>query len=390
MVRAHEIYSPDPNFLEVKVADRLAQYGAEGYGADYASRGRMEKIGRITKWVIALAALAGIVSGGLIGGAEVYVRQVLLDGEDVDWRESLPYWTVFFVFAGAVSAVEVALLYVLALFGIARVTEHSGLPLSRENERGLFTHSLARAALEFPNPQVSIYGLDPYARVSNWKLTALNFAYKLKVGVTSFILRVFLRRVAARMAIRGMVPLFAGPLYAAWNAYIVWRIMSEARLRTMGPFAVDTLIEARFEDSDDLDDTEKDVLLHAAGEMLTRGRDAHPNQVYLISRLRQTLGHEGDIKLDWGTMHSHLPKLDSDGQTRVLDLLTLSSVIGASIHREQLALLHSACEACGTDLRSRRRGVPPVRRYARPVRRSTACGSACRPDRPCPRPRRRR
>lgn len=354
MVRPQEIYSPDPNLLEVKVADRLAQRGAEGYGAEHASRGRMQKIARITKWVIVLAALAGIVSGGLIGGAEVYIRQVLLDGEDVDWRESLPYWTVFFVFAGAVSAVEVALLYVLALFGIARITEHSGLPLSRGDERGLFTHSLARAALEFPNPQVSIYGIDPYARVSNWKLTALNFAYKLKVGVSSFILRVFLRRVAARMAIRGMVPLFAGPLYAAWNAYIVWRIMSEARIRTMGPFAVDNLIDARFQDADGLDDTEKDVLLHAAGEMLTRGRDAHPNQVYLINRLCQTLGHEGDIALDWDAMRSHLPKLDTDGQARVLDLLTVSSVIGASIHREQQAFLRSACVACGVALREDR------------------------------------
>jgi hypothetical protein len=353
-VPAREIYSPEPNVLELKVAARLAQRGARGYGAEHASRGRVEKISHVTKRVILLAALAGIVSGGLIGGAEVYVRQGLLDGEDVDWQEALPYWGAFFVFAGAVSAVEIALLYMLALIGIARVTEHSGLPLSRDNERGLFTHSLARAALEFPNPQVSIYGIDPYARVSNWKLTALNVAYKLKVGVSSFILRVFLRRVAARMAIRGMVPLFAGPLYAVWNAYIVWRIMTEARMRTMGPFAVDNLIEAHFQEAGDLDDREKDVILHAAGEMMTQGRDAHPNQVYLMTRLREALGHDEDIALDWDTMRSHLPKLDADGRTRLLDLLTVSSVIGASIHREQMALLRSVCEECGAALREDR------------------------------------
>jgi hypothetical protein len=349
-VPAHEVYSPDPNVLELKVAARLAQRGAEGYGAEHASRERVTKIGRVTRRVIALAAVAGIVSGGLIGGSEIYVRENLLNGEDVEWQEALPYWAAYFVFAGAVSAVEIALLYVLALIGIARITEYSGLQLSQSGESGLFSHSLARAALEFPNPHASIYGIDPYARVSKWKLTALNIAYKLKVGVSSFILRIFLRRVAARMALRGMVPLIAGPLYAIWNAYIVWRIMTEARMRTMGPFAVDNLIAAHFQEAGELDDAEKDVILHAAGEMMTQGRDSHPNQVYLMTRLRKALERDQDIALDWDVMRSHLPRLKSDAQTRVLDLLTVSSVIGASIHRGQLELLRSVCEECGATL----------------------------------------
>jgi len=349
-VIAAETYSPEPNILERKVAERLAQRGAEEGTEGDPSQKRVERIGRITRRVIILAAVAGIVSGGLIGGAEIYVRQGILDGEDDGLLEALPYWTVFFIFAGVVSAVEIALLYVLALFGILRITEYSGLPLSRGDERGLFTHSLARAALEFPNPQIRIYGIDPYARVSNWKLTALNFAYKLKVGVSSFILRVFLRRVAARMAIRGMVPLFAGPLYAVWNAYIVWRIMTEARMRTMGPFAVDNLVDAHFQDASDVGDAEKDLVLHAAGEMLTRGRDAHPNQIYLLTRLRESLGHEDDIDLDWSEMRGRLPELDTAGQRRLLDVLTVSCIIGASIRREQMALLRSVSEECGLSL----------------------------------------
>jgi|GEM_PF-534969 len=348
---AAEIYSPEPNVLERRFADRLARRGADNGTAGAAARERVQKIGRVTRWVIGLAALAGIVSGGVIGGAEIWVRQGIFDGmDDDDWRETWPYWTAFFVFAGIISAIEIALLYALAMAGIARVTRYSGLPLSAGENRGLFAHSLARAALEFPNSQVRIYGIDPYAHVANWKLTVLNVAYKLKVGVSSFILRVFLRRVAARMAIRGMVPLFAGPLYAVWNAYIVWRIMTEARIRTLGPFVVDTLLDSRFEGADDLGDREKDVMLHAAGEMLTEGRDAHPNQVYLMSRLREAFGRDEEIDLDWDAMRAHLPKLDAADQARVLDLLTVSCLIGSRIRREQKALLRSACEECGATL----------------------------------------
>jgi hypothetical protein len=152
------------------------------------------------------------------------------------------------------------------------------------------------------------------------------------------------------MAIRGMVPLMAGPLYAVWNAYIVWRIMSEARVRTLGPFAVDTLIAAHFQGVGDLGVTEKDVILHAAGEMLIRGRDAHPNQIYLMSRLGKALRRGQDITLDWANTRRHLPGLDAASQTRVLDLLTVSCVIGARIHSEQTALLRSACHDCGASL----------------------------------------
>ncbi|MCC5960112.1 MAG: hypothetical protein JJU08_12315 [Rhodobacteraceae bacterium] len=350
-VPAADIYSPQPNILERRFAAYLAQRGA--YCATNAppSRACVQSINRVSTWVISLSALAGIISGGLIGGAEIWMRQSILDGmDDAGWQATLPYWSVFYIFVGVISAIEIALLYALALGGIARVTQHSGLALAGGREDRLFAHSLARTALEFPSPQILIYGIDPYAYVSSWKLMARNIAYKLKVGVSSFILRVFLRRVAARMAIRGMVPLFAGPLYAAWNAYIIWRIMTEARVRTLGPFAADNLIAAHFRNTDDLGDTEKDVSLHAAGEMLIRGRDAHPNHIYLITRLRSALDHHTDLTPDWSGMRGHLARLDTAGRTRILDLLTVSCVIGARIHRDQMALLRDACRDCGATL----------------------------------------
>jgi len=350
-VPAAEIYSPEPNTLERKFATYLARNGVGNGAGAHPSRERVHQISRVSNGVIALSALAGIVSGALIGGTEVWMRYGIFDGmDDVGWREAWPYWAGFYAFAGVISAVEIALLYGLALNGIARITQHSGLPLSRRDGQGLLAHSLARAAMEFPNPQVRIYGIDPYAHVANWKLTVLNVAYKMKVGVSSFILRVFLRRVGARMAIRGIIPLSAAPLYAVWNAYIIWRIMAEARLRTLAPFAVDNLIAAHFQDAGELDDTQKDVILQAAGEMLTRGRDAHPNQFYLLSRLREALTRDEDITLDWPAMRRHLSGLDTAGQTRVLDVLTVSCVIGSRIHREQKALLSSACEDCGAVL----------------------------------------
>ncbi|MFN3847043.1 MAG: LBF_2804 family protein [Paracoccaceae bacterium] len=363
-VLAAETFSPEPNLLECKFADCLAQHSTNNDAAGHPSRESVNKINRVTRWIIGQSALAGIISGGLIGGAEIWMRQAILVGmEGAGWRETLPYWAAFYAFAGVISAVEIALLYALALRGVARISQWSGLSLSEHDGRGLFAHALARTALEFPNPQVEIYGIDPYARVANWKLTALNIAYKMKVGVSSFLVRVFLRRVASRVAIRGVVPLLAGPLYAAWNAYITWRILTEAQVRTLGPLAVNNLIAAHFQNAKDLDDTAKDVMLHALAEMVTRGRDAHPNQIYLMARVRTALERTEEIALDWPTMRRHLPALRSADQIRVLDVMTLSCIIGSHSHREQMVLLRSACQDCNVVLHEDR--VNELRRSLR-------------------------
>lgn len=341
-------YAPEPNILERRFATHLAAQSDAENLPDHPSQDRIDRMHAITRWTIAISALAGIISGGLIGGAEVWMRHGYFDGmEDMGWRETWPYWLAFYAFAGVVSAIEIAALYVFALRGVAKVTHLSGLAMLREKGRGLLAYSLARAALEFPNPQVHVYGIDPYAHVANWKLTALNIAYRMKVGVSSFILRVFLRRVAARMAIRGFVPLMAGPLYAVWNAYIIWKIMTEGRVRTMGPFAVDKVISEHFDTDDTPPDFEQDVILQGAGEMMTCGRDAHPNQIYLIARLRKRLGRMEDIALNWPAHRDRLAEMEDAAQTRVLDVLTVSCLIGTRIHSEQKEMLRNACKACG-------------------------------------------
>jgi hypothetical protein len=355
-----ERYSPEPNRLETTAAVYLGRFVRQGGGR----RDPREALRRTTRWAVACALAAGIISGGIIGGSEIWVRQVIFDGmEDVDFWEQLPWWIGWFAVAGVVSGIEIGFLYWVSVKGIARIVDTAKIDLGDRGYPGLFGRSLARAALEFPNPQVSIFGIDPYAYVSKWRLLARNVAYKMKVGVTSFVLRVFLRRVAARMAVRGMVPLMAGPLYAAWNAIIVWRIMTEARLRAYGPAAVDQMLDRCLGDENGeggLGEAARDVLLHGAGEMTARAGDAHPNYVYLIGRLRDRLGIEAEeIEIDWPSRRDRLGELDEDERRQILAMLTLAAVIGSRIQPRQRALIHEAYGACG--LRPARKAFRSVR-----------------------------
>lgn len=353
--RLGERYSPEPNILERKAAEYLAKLNRGGED-EWRERtpAEAEEIRRATRRAVTLAAVAGIVSGGIIGGVEVWIRLGIFNGmEDVGWREQLPYWIGFFAFAGVISAIEIGYLYAVAIRGIARVTSRSDLVLGGDGYPELFARSLARAALEFPNPRVRVFGIDPYAYVPRWRLAAKNIAYKMKVGVSSFLLRVFLRRVMARMAIRGFVPLIAGPLYAAWNAIIVWRIMHEARIRTLGPFAVEHVVRELYGDSGKGSEPARDAILHGVGEMIMRGHDAHPNQIYLLARLRQELGVEDDeLAVDWPRQREALEALEPDDRESLLKALTLSAILGSSTSRQQKRLLRETYETCGRALQS--------------------------------------
>ncbi|MCC5867953.1 MAG: hypothetical protein JJU27_05530 [Gammaproteobacteria bacterium] len=345
-------YSPDPNYLERRVAAYLAHPSVRR-DDDHrpATNADSDELRNATRQAVVLAMLAGIISGGLIGGSEVWIRQGLLGGmEDLAWREQLPYWTGFLVFTGIISAIEIAFLYWVALRGVVRVTRNVGLVMGKEGYPGLFARGMARGALEFPSPRVEFFGVDPYAYVSRWRLAARNIGYKMKVGVSSFLLRVFARRVAARLALRGMVPLIAGPLYAAWNAYIVWRIMREARVRALGPAAVDAVLHQALGEGEPPDDRLASAILQGTGEIVRRGCEAHPNYVYLLSRLCEELGYEDEIDVKWNAHCAALEEMKDTEQARVLAVLSVAAIVGSKTRRGQKSLLREAAKACGRQL----------------------------------------
>ena len=344
-----ERYAPDPNILERRAGVYLKQLNLADTGEQRERRPEeVSELKFIERRAVLYAAAAGIVSGGIIGGGEVYVRLAWIGDADAGWLDHWRVWLAFLAFAGFVSAVEIGLLYWNALRAIAGFTRTSGVSLGKRANAEIISRGLARAALEFPNPRDPVFGIDPYARVPNWRLTAQAILYKLKVGVSSFLLRLFMRRVVGRMMVRGLVPLLAGPLYAAWNALITWRICREARVRALGPFAVENLVSAVEGQKEQLTETARDVIVQGTGELMMRGKDAHPNFVVLLARLRRALDVDEDpMSVDWGTTRQGLPELDEAQQNLVLNVLTLASLLGSKVRRGQGELVREAHGDCG-------------------------------------------
>lgn len=349
LTRPDKEYAPSPG---------LAQRWANRYIQRYFRRHPAldspdpQALKRTRRWIIAWAAVAGIISGTLIGGAEWWMRAFATDNwEAMSFREQLPYWAGYMAFAGVVTLLEIGFLYWNALLGVANVSRLAGLRYGQkeplEPEIQLTVHGVSRVALEYPSPGSLIYGVDPHAYLRGWKLTVRALLYRLKISASSFILRLLLRRLLGRLTLRGFLPVLTGPLYAVWNAWIAARITQEAYLQARGPALVKHLMETLA----DSDEPTRQLVAQGVGELIMRNQHPHPNLVLLLARLLNSLPDKPSaIEIDWPTALQNYAQLNDPSRKRVLSALTQAALLSGTYRGSRKRFLKEVFATCQTPL----------------------------------------
>lgn len=296
---------------------------------------------------VILAAVSGIASGALIGGLEVWLNFTITD-TDESWRSWLEYWAIFLGVSIVISAVEIVFLYWVVLWRVARITSIAGLRLSEHEVEQVIAIGLSRSALDLPDPQKPIYGIDPFLRVPRWKLLGYAVLYRLKIGATSFIVRVMLRRVLARAAIRALIPLVAIVVYAIWNAIIIGWVMKASRVRAAGPIAIEELMQRLSLQLDHLDEAKRRLFLESIAEAIIRSANNHPNFVILLRRLFEDLQiRPGTLDLDWPAHRESIRDLTAEEQDLLLATLQVTVMLDGRPRRRQKQFLREVFDLCG-------------------------------------------
>jgi hypothetical protein len=344
-------YSSDPNYFEQLGVKWLRRLTREQQGRlHHLKPAELAAIRKIERWAIVWASLAGSISGGILGVGELVVKDMV--GDDLDmsnWKEQLPHWGVYLAVALVVSGIEIAFLYWNTLRAVARNTGIVGLTTSGGQVEEAIARGLSRAALDMPNPREPLYGLDPYARIPRWKLLAYSILYRVKVGVTSFLLRVVLRRVLARAALRFFIPFLAIPVFAVWNGLITWWVLREVRVRIMGPVAVRDLCEQLGPMRDDMSPPAREVLMKTLAEAILRSGDAHPNFILLLHDLFQLLDADPDHvrEVDWNRTRSELKQLAEPDKEAVARTLVLATLLDGRVSKRRTRFLEEVHQAVG-------------------------------------------
>jgi hypothetical protein len=293
---------------------------------------------------IARAALAGALSGGACAAAEVFA--------DVEFaNDQVAYWTLMGVVTVIASIAEIAYIYWETLRSVHELARVAGIELfgpDRKSSDEALIDALARAALELPNPVDTRNGVNPHREAKKWRLVLASLAYKAKVGVTNFLAKLLIRRVMSRVALRGLLPFVALPVTAMWNGIVMWMVLREARIRAMGPSAIEDLVKVIFAEVPQLSEQGRLSAVRAVASAIVRTQDLHPNLVRLLGSVAKRAGDTGKNELDdVGLFLSNLKTLTAEELKVSLQVLSVACVVDGRLSSREKKLWSDALEAAG-------------------------------------------
>lgn len=303
-----------------------------------------ERIRRLGRRMVLLAFGIGAMSG-LISSIASFVLAVPEHVTTTFWEDVRDFLVVNGVTIGA-TAIEVAIIYRYALRTVHLIAREAGIRLvprgeqPTTDEQRAVALALARAALELPSPPQNPFGINPYREISKWRLVLATVFYKLKISLTNFILRILIRRVGGRTIVKAYLTFTDVLVTGAWDAWVAWRMVRQARVRALGPSACETLLRDILRGQGKV---RRDVLVtmqRAVATVIVRDRDVHPN---LLALLRAIARRSGQSKVpDIDDTQAFLAALDAltrEERDLVLEVLVLASFPDGHVSRKEIALM---------------------------------------------------
>src|ERR1022692_19481 len=310
---------------------------------DFTDEELNKKINRISNKGVFLSALTGLICVW----PTVYIDLL---------RQSEP-WQIHFAWTGGVTlisfAIEFYFLFIIALKAVHEVSEliniHSHKKDFLQNGPLSITNILARTALELPDPEMQILGVDPFEQISKRDLFILGLLYKLKIFLTNFISKFLLRESFGKTIAGISINYIALPVECFWNGVVIHRVVEEARLRLFGFALSNHIADNLLHDHllEQLSNEAKIGCLRAVGNAVVMAKSYHPNMIILLLRFQHLLHIDKDNRYDdWGLFLESLQKVSEKERNFLLDLFTIAVAFDGKISKLEM---QKTKEAYGKD-----------------------------------------
>lgn len=307
--------------------------------------GEREALKAIQRGAVLRASAAGALSTIVSAVAEVLVTPP--EGAE---ENAIVFWGVVGLSTAIASVIEILYLYWDGLRAVHGLATAAGLDLfPRGDAEQALAAAMARAALELPNPPRPAIGIDPHREVSKFRLVLASLVYKLKVSVTNFVVKALVRRVLGRAVVRTWLPFVAVPVTAAWNGFVCWLILREARVRAMGSSAAEELVGDIFELETTVSEAQRESALRAVAATIVRTADLHPNHLAVLAavRARRGAGPEPQALDDTARFLEQLRALAPEERPLVLRVLAVAAIIDGRTTGAERRLWDEARQAVG-------------------------------------------
>ena len=239
----------------------------------------------------------------------------------------------YYLILGAVTLIlliiEVSILYWLGMRSSYTLTELIGY--DETNIDNLppeydITKIMIRSALELDDLSIQYLGLDLEKHVSKRWVLFSSLLYKAKIVLSSAIARIMLAKLFARHALRVSFVWVSVPVTAFWDAFVMYKVIKDTRLRLFGYHLSKYIIDEVLSDKvlDKYSSHTVEGTIRAVSTMIVLAKNYHPNNVILLIRLSNHFNIK-DAK-DYDDLDKFLEYLDNSSQEERHLLRTLSGI----------------------------------------------------------------
>lgn len=285
--------------------------------------------------ITAFAAVIAFAIGALTTFVTIWVEWTYQET-----METAAYYSLYGSVLVVMLFIELAVLFWLGLktvYSLACLTGHnqasegSCLPVN-----DAVPNILARAALEVPDPVIHYLGIDPLKHLSKSKLFLVAALYKAKVILSSIAVKFLLIRVAGKGEVRTAFSWVAIPITGFWDAFTLYKVAREARLRLFGHKLVEHIVTNILTDDmiGQLSPTTREGAVRAVATMMVLAQNYHPNLLVLLIRLCNTFDIKEDSEYDnWDNFLAVLDQVSEPERYFLLDLLSISAAFDGQLSR---------------------------------------------------------
>lgn len=305
----------------------------------------IDALKRVVRVAVFWAAVIGFLSGVASGLAE-YFGAPLRGGPDASFGDEWQYHLLVHGVTIGATLVEVWALYFVGLRGVHDLAHAAGLSLGGSTHpeapamQRAVALALARAALELPNPPANPFGVNPYRELSKWRVFFAVLLFKLKITITTFVMRTLLARGATRAGVKAWLAFVSAPITAAWDAFVMWLVLRQARLRAMGTSAAQSLLNEIYAQQPDLSEDAKEAMARAVASSIVRSAELHPNHAALMALLPVRPQDIEEID-DPDRLLLGMRELSAAERVAVLQVLALAILIDGRLDRKERWLLRT-------------------------------------------------
>lgn len=285
-----------------------------------------------------ITGFAAIVAFG-VGSLTTFVT-VWIEWHYKSMLPSTEYYTLYLCVLAFMLIIEFAVLFWLGLrtvYSLSCLTGHhqssmdSLLPVEYATSM-----MLARAAMELPDPVVHYLGIDPLKHLSKSKLFMIAALYKVKVVLSSLMARIVLTNTFGKGGSRTAFSWIAIPITGFWDAFTLYKVAKEARLRLFGHKLAEYLAEQILTDDlmASLSPQAREGAVRAVATMMVLAQNYHPNMLILLTRISATFDMDNHAEYDdWDRFLKILNTVEEHERYFLLDLLCVASAFDGKLSR---------------------------------------------------------